>query len=117
MKLSEKQNNNLYDGLVNINGINDVEIETSGDDENWPINAVSVWGRGGYNVDWCDREGRHPYAEFELDIDLEELSYKVKGVLWYHDETSERTGQVKSIDDLANAINGDISDICHEIDA
>ena len=107
---NEYTEDDLLNDLENINGIDDVDIEEG-----------QAFGRGGYNVDWTDREGRHPYAEFELKINLADLSYEVRGECstedGRHDEESSRNGAVMNISDLAEAIDSDISDICHEIDA
>ena len=106
MNFTEKQLYNLQTDLENINGINQVDIEED-----------NVSGSGGY---WCDREGRHPWVEFELKIDLSDLSYKIEGNCSSKagdiDETSDRAGSCNKIEDLAEVIEGEISDICHEID-
>ena len=53
---------------------------------------LEFYGSGGYSVNWCDREGRHPWAEITLNFDLETLKYKVEMELESKDGRIHETG-------------------------
>jgi hypothetical protein len=117
MILTDEQIESLGADLENITGIDSVDFESTDENEN---DIIRIIGEGGYNVDWTDREGRHPWVQQEFEINLNELSYTCESNCsskdGRHDETSNRDGEVNEVNDLAEAIECDFSDIAHEID-
>ena len=118
MKQTDEQWNKFFGELEDIHGIDWVEPNDCNDeDEN---DLYEIYGTGGYNVDWCDREGRHPWVDLKFTIDLEEMTYECEGELESKAgdlyEHSERKGSFDKINGLPGRIDDEFSDIAHEVE-
>jgi len=100
--------------LTDIKGIESVDITDENGDE--------IRGYGGFNADWTDREGRHPWVDLEFTIDLQAFKYSCSAELGskagdLHEE-SERSGSFDmdiDIEDLKEIIENEFSSISHEV--
>ena len=94
-----------------------VDVEVSDEKE------LEFSGKGGYSVDWCDREGRHPWADINLEFSLKTQKYRIKMELGSKDgrieESGIREGILKenmSADEVEELLSEEMDDLRYEVE-
>jgi len=79
-----------------------------------------IKGNGGFNVDWCDREGRHPWVELSFEVDMDDNTIECKGNISSKAGDIDIDGDEKStfenIDEVVDEVEYLFSQILHEIE-
>ena len=95
-------------------GTEEIEVEI------WDEEALVFRGENGYNVDWTDREGRHPWCDVIVEYSLTEGTYKVVAELGSKDgsidEDDEDSGTFTNIADLYSIIEAAIDEVCRNVE-
>jgi len=90
------------------------------DVEIWDEEALVFRGENGYNVNWCDREGRHPWCDVIVEYSLTKGTYKVVAELGSKDgridEKDEESGTFTDITNLYNIIEDAIDQVCVNVE-
>ena len=66
------------------------KMEVECDDED----GLTFYGTGGTNVEWTDREGRHPWYDLTLEFSLKTGEYKMTMDLGSKDGRIQENGEV-----------------------
>ena len=95
-------------------GTETIEVEI------WDEESLVFHGENGYNVHWCDREGRHPWCDVIVEYSLTEGTWKVTAKLGSKDghieEEEHDSGTFTDITKLYSRIEDAIEEVCNNVE-
>ena len=101
----------LENELWNVSNIDFVEYDSE---------TGIITGDGGFNVDWCDREGRHPWVDQEFTINILEGTIECKVNISSKDGKIDgnykKTFTFECIENVIEIVEQSFDEMLHEMD-